>query len=348
VLARYRLQTGEPEEALTVLEGVQEQHGDNAAVLEVLSMAQVSAGQLDQGITTLRRLAELRPDSPEVNFRLAIAQGQAERLGEARRSLERVLARDENHAGALVTLARLERQEGREEQALTLAKRMQDLDATRAVGHLMEGDIRAAREDYTEAARAYESSYEAQVSSEVAMKRFEVRRRAGDEAEARKQMREHLENFPDDHQSRMMLATTVLSAGDMAAAREDYEILVERFPDNPIVLNNLSYIYQREGDERSLDLAQRAHELQPESPSIKDTLGMALLDHGDPSRALELIREAREALPDEAAVGYHYAVALERNGRQDEAASVLRELLAEAGEFTERQEAEELLSRLES
>jgi Flp pilus assembly protein TadD len=212
----------------------------------------------------------------------------------------------------------------------------------------MEGDILAAREDYGQAAQAYESSYEAQVSSEVAMKRFEVKRRAGDEAAAREQMREHLENFPDDHQSRMMLATTVLSAGDMAAAREDYEILVERFPENPIVLNNLSYIYQREGDERSLELAQRAHELQPESPSIKDTLGMALLDHGDQSRALELIREAREALPDEAAVGYHYAVALERNGRSDEAASVLRDLLAEAGEFTERQEAEELLSRLES
>ncbi|MFP4245490.1 MAG: tetratricopeptide repeat protein, partial [Ectothiorhodospira sp.] len=348
VLARYHLQTGEPESALSVLEGVDERHEDDAALLEVLSMAQVSAGRLDQGITTLRRLAELRPDSPEVHFRLALAQGQAERFGEARRSLERVLEQDEEHPGALLTLARLERREGREDQALELARRMQGLDAVRARGYLLEGDILATREDYAGALEAYEASYRERATGEGAMKRFEVLRRAEGGEAAREWMREHLEEYPDDHRSRMVLATSLLEAGDRTAAREEYERLEDRFPEDPMVLNNLSYIYQQEGDARALDLAQKAHELQPEDPRIQDTLGMAMLEHGDPAEGLEWIGEAREALPDDASIGYHHAVALERNGRPDEAASVLRELLDEAGEFAERQEAEALLRRLES
>lgn len=348
VLARYRLLAGEPAKALEVLEGAPEGSEDNVPLLEVRAMAQLAEGQVDQGITTLRRLAELRPDSPEVHFRLGRAQVQAERPREARSALERALELDGEHPGALLALARLERREGREDKALELARRMQELEGVRAQGHLVEGDILATREDYAEAVQAYEASYRERVTSESAMKRFEALRRMGEETAAREWMRKHLANHPEDHRSRLVLATSLLEAGDVAAAKKDYEILVERFPEDAMVLNNLAYIYQREGDARSLEMAERAHRLQPEDPQIKDTLGMALLDHGDAERGLGLIREARETLPDTAVMDYHYAQALERNGQRDEAVSVLRELLAGAEDFPQRQQAQAMLERLGS
>jgi FimV-like protein len=94
--------------------------------------------------------------------------------------------------------------------------------------------------------------------------------------------------------------------------------------------------------------ARRAHELAPDDPAVKDTLGVALLAEGKVDEALALLREAANKLPDNVEIAYHYAQALARGGDKDQARQVLRRVLDTGQAFSQRQEAEALLRELGS
>ncbi|WP_175628341.1 XrtA/PEP-CTERM system TPR-repeat protein PrsT [Thioalkalivibrio denitrificans] len=347
LLGRHYLEAEEPRRALRLLEEVREHHPQNPVLLEHIANAQLASGQLESGINTLRRLAEIAPEVAEVHFRLGIAQRRADRPREARRALARAVDLDGSHARALLALAALDVEAGRHDDALAQARRVQALEGHRAAGHMLEGDIHRAREAFPQALAAYEKAYAETPSAEAAVKRFDMARRTGDLAGAQAALARRVDDHPDDHQSRLMLASSYIESGDFERAVTHYEVLAQHAPENPAILNNLAFLYHRQGDERALELARKANQLRPEDPRIKDTLGVVLLDHGDPAEALSLIAAAHEALPDSSTITYHYALALERNDRSAEAAEVLRELLADDTAFDEREEAEALLGSLE-
>ncbi|MCG5509643.1 XrtA/PEP-CTERM system TPR-repeat protein PrsT [Ectothiorhodospira lacustris] len=346
LLARYYLNNDESRRAVSLLEGLRAANPDNPALLETLALSQAASGQVDNAITHLRRLTEIAPRNAETHYRLGLLQHQAGRPAEARGALARSLELDAEHLGALAALADLEREAGRPQEVLTLSRRLQSLEAGRAFGWLLEGDVHYAAESFGKAADAYESSYQAQATTESAIKYFEARRRAGDLQQARRLLAGRVDAVPADAQSRMVLGTSFLETEEYDRALPHYEILVEQVPGNAILLNNLAFMYLRQGDERALAMAREAHRLAPEIPHIQDTLGMALLAQGDTVEALRLIQAAREALPDDPTIGYHHALALHHNQRSAEARAVLESLLAKSGAFSERAAAEALLSQL--
>jgi cellulose synthase operon protein C len=347
LLARHHFERDEPRRALALLEAVREHHPDNPQLLEQIAHAQMASGQLESGINTLRRLAEIAPGVAEVQFRLGVAQRQAGRPGDARRAFARAVEIDAGHARAHMALAAVDFEAGRYDDALAAARRVQELEGHRAAGFILEGDIHREREAYPQALEAFENAYRQSPSTGAAVKRFDIARRMGDVDSAQGQLAQRVAEYPDDHQSRLILASSYIETGRYAEAIPHYEVLIEHAPDNALLLNNLAFLYQRQGDARAVEVARRANRLSPDDPRIKDTLGVALLDHGDRAEGLALIKAAREALPDVPAIAYHHALALARNNRPAEAIEVLRELLAKNAEFAEREDAEALLASLE-
>src|SRR5690606_41146376 len=123
-----------------------------------------------------------------------------------------------------------------------------------------------------------------------------------------------LEDDPDDLVVRVLAADHYLSTGNHAAAIAHYETIQARLPDNPVMLNNLAWLYSRTGDSRALATAERALELAPESPQVMDTLGWILHERGDDARAVELVGKARELAPDVPEIRYHHAAPLAETG----------------------------------
>jgi predicted Zn-dependent protease len=121
---------------------------------------------------------------------------------------------------------------------------------------------------------------------------------------------------------------------------------VQTLPENVVVLNNLAFLYQAEGDDRALEYAERAHARAPDNPAIADTLGWVLVNRGEVGRALPLLETARQALPDRPEVRYHFATALAKAGRPAEAREELVALLNEVESFPQRADAEALLQTL--
>jgi tetratricopeptide (TPR) repeat protein len=95
----------------------------------------------------------------------------------------------------------------------------------------------------------------------------------------------------------------------------------------------------------ALELAERAARLKPGGNTL-DTLGWVQLKRGNVNGAVKTLTAALDLDPDSSEIQYHLAVVLAKQDNAEEAKNLLRKALS--GEpFTERQEAETELARLE-
>ncbi len=346
VLGRYHLSQNEPRRALALLEPVRQSAADDVDMLDLLARAQIAAGQNVQAVTTLRALGQRVPESAEGRFRLGAGFEQADSRSEARSQYRRALELEPAHARALQSLAALELREGRQDEALALARRMQREDGIAAAGHAIEGRVHSGAGRHEDAAQAFEQAYALGPSAENAVALALIQQQLGRAEEAAELLGARLAEYPDETAVRFHLAQALMASGDNAGAIREYEDLVRTLPENVVVLNNLAFLYQTEGDERALEYAERAHARAPDNPAIADTLGWVLVNRGEVERALPLLETARQALPDRPEVRYHYATALANAGRRAEARQELAALLNEVESFPQRADAETLLQSL--
>ena len=117
-------------------------------------------------------------------------------------------------------------------------------------------------------------------------------------------------------------------------------------PNNPVVLNNLAWLYWLKQDQRSLDYAERALAVAPDKAEIADTLGWIMLHMGDKKKALEIIRDAASKAPTMPEIRYHLAVALHKNNQNEQAKKELTRLLRDYPGFSEEQSAKQLLNEM--
>ena len=161
-----------------------------------------------------------------------------------------------------------------------------------------------------------------------------------------------LNKKPSDLTAATMLALLHQSAGNLDSARKTYKYILDRDPKNGLAANNMAWVLAEKGKKSDLDealrLAQTAKDMYPEDPRVADTLGYVYLKKGMPDNALGQFQMASEKLTDEPTILYHMALALADLKRDTEAASSLRKALGSTKPFPEKQQAKELLARLQT
>ena len=115
--------------------------------------------------------------------------------------------------------------------------------------------------------------------------------------------------------------------------------------DDPIVLNNLAWLYMERGDLRAVELARKAYVNAPDNPDIADTLGWVLVQNEQSEEALNYLKQSVRLRPDNPTIQYHLAVAQANLGAREAARNVLETALS-FGEFPEEKEARRLLESL--
>jgi cellulose synthase operon protein C len=247
---------------------------------------------------------------------------------------------------SLEAVARAQIETGQNDRALATLRKLAnqvaaDAEAVHRVGSLFEqaGGYEEARGQYRRAVELSRDYVPAVLSLAV------LDMREGSHDRAVPVLTDTLGQSPDADNVRLALAEALVFLEDFAGAIREYETLLARQPEHAIVLNNLAFLYQVEGDPRALELAERAYALRPQEPAIADTLGWVLLNLGDVERALPLLEFAYRSLPDQPEVRYHYAAALAKAGQPDSARSELEALL-DTGPFDQRNAAQRLLESL--
>jgi putative PEP-CTERM system TPR-repeat lipoprotein len=151
---------------------------------------------------------------------------------------------------------------------------------------------------------------------------------------------------PDDADARFALAQLESAAGKFDRALAEYEWLVVQKPDNPLILNNLAWLYDWKRDPRALATAKKAMNLAPASGSVADTLGWILEKQGDNANAMKYITQASASAPSDGTIQYHFAVVLSKTGNANAARNVLQKTLKLNLQPDTKSAAEALLAKL--
>lgn len=348
ILAQHYLRTGRADEALTIATEASKAHPANAAVLTVLGRAQLATGKAADAMTNFQTLVEHSPNTPGPYVQLAAAQAQAGMESEARASFQRALELSEDkYPEALLGLAGLEARAGNTQQALKLARKLQEQQPEAAGGYAAQGDILMATKRPEAAAKAYEAALQRSERTELALKLYSARKQSGDQSGADQGLTAWLDKHPEDMRARVVLAGTHQTAHRKEDAIEQYEEVLKRDPNNPVALNNLAWVYHEMGDSRDLEMAERAHKAAPDSPAIMDTYGWLLVQAGKVERGLRLLRKAAEGLKGNPEVQYHLGAASARGGDNRAARKHLEAALASSQDFSARADAKALLDTVQ-
>jgi len=111
--------------------------------------------------------------------------------------------------------------------------------------------------------------------------------------------------------------------GNFAATEKDLRAIIERDTNNASALNALGYTLanRTERYDEALELIQRALEIKPNDPAIRDSLGWVLYKRGEYDEALGHLRAAMNTMPDPE-VAAHLGEVLWATGEEDEARSI--------------------------
>lgn len=344
-LAQLALRQGDVNGAAEALSRARRIDAEDPNVLTLAAVVAIQQGDGEAALADFRRAAQLQPGRADRWFNLAGAQQSAGELDGAVESLTRALEIAPSAGPPRLTLAQVELQRGNADEALLHARRLQADFPDAAPGYLTAGNALASQGEYAAAAAAYERAVDRGAGYEAALGLYRVRR-VGGFGDAAEPLQRWLEQSPDDLRAHLALAEYHQTNARSREALESYERVLEGHPDHVIALNNAAWLYAEADDPRGVELARRAVQLAPQAAPVLDTYGWALVRQGRVDEGLPYLRDAAERAPGADDIQYHLAYALARTGERDEARDILSRLLADADEFSYREQAQGLLQEL--
>lgn len=307
--------------------------------------AMLDAGKNDQALVAARALVERAPNSVEGLELLARSYNQLGDEAGLTDTLERIAAIAPEAVGAQMLLGRLAWRRKDFEAGRRIVESLKAKDDTAASGFELEGELYEIQGEDERALTAFETAFERSPDSAKLLKLERVERRLGKPGT---RLTDWLQQHPDDLQVRLVQATYLQQSGENADAIAQYEQMLEAKGDNPVVLNNLAWLYFEAQDARAGDLARRAFEAAPELPEVVDTYGWVLFMQGQREQGLEILEKAAKLAPANPDIAYHLASALNDAGQAARARALLEELLKGEHEvFSLRKDAESLLAKMQ-
>ena len=377
----FLVRRGEIDEALTQLESTISQNPSSVRARIGQSRLLLGATRIDEAERATRELVNVAPDLPDallLKAEVDLAAGDQSSAQTTVGKLQTLLDQFTNNAPLLAAVGNLQLRTG----DLTLARK--NLEQAAALPNppvsvltdlvrldLAEGNVAGARSQLSVLeSQGIESEEISLLRADVflvggnrdaAVQQFKVLAEQGSRpgttryalilasmgknSEAEAILQRWLQANPGDTGMRMALANVGVASGEMNKAKAQYEAMMPS--DDPVLLNNLAWIYMEEGDDRAEDVARRAHAVLPNNADIADTLGWILVQKGSEQEGLQLLRTSARSKPQDPAIQYHLAVAFERTGNQNSAREALEKALSTSADFPGRGDAQNLLNSLQ-
>ncbi|MCM0611841.1 tetratricopeptide repeat protein [Marinobacter sediminum] len=322
----------EREELTALMEQVREQHpnayGPRLILLESALIDNNSQRADDLTASLMERENESSPAPAEsvvasVYHRIATQLAQRERLGQASDVLRRGRILFPNNEEIGIQAAAIQFTEGNTKEARDILRDVKQQHPESAAPFRIEARYFERREEYQEAAELYQLALEKEKTAELEVSYARTLARSGQRDKATEALENASQAFPRNPQILMNLAMLHQENEAPEKAIPPYEQLLEITPRNVIALNNLAWIYHQKGDDRAMELARQAFELNSDNAAIADTYGWILYKAGETEESLPVLEKAHELQPDSEEIAMHLAEAYRANDRDADAKRVL-------------------------
>lgn len=337
-LVSHHLETTNAKAALAAAQAALAQLPDHVELLALQGQAQLMAGDHQQALVSFNRVVALQPKAPGGHLGLAETQIATNDLGAAQRSLKRALEPDP----ALLAAQRLQvlvaLRQKQPDQALAVARQVQQQRPTLAAGHLLEGEVHIAAQRWPPAVAALRKAVAKADPQQAPARLHHALLRAGQTAEADALAASWRQSHPRDLLFLFYLGDEAMSRKDWAGAEARYRAVLAVNPDHALSLNNVAWLMMEQQKPGALALAERAVRASPDRPALRDTLAQALALDNQVPQALEMQKSALALRPDDPHLRLHLARLYARANEKKLAKAELDRLAALGDRFARQDE----------
>ncbi|MGZ8185041.1 MAG: XrtA/PEP-CTERM system TPR-repeat protein PrsT [Methylobacter sp.] len=347
-LIDLKLKVGKYSEALRVANDGQEISPHDPQLLEALARSYMATGNRDKATAIFQGMARDAGFDAKQLYQISKQQIALADYTGAIKSLQKAVQGNENFIPAQIALTEMELMHGKKIFALNGAQALVEKYPNQAVGYRLLGDIDSYDKNFKQAIINYQSAFDREKNSDLLMRLYLALKQSNDSQKALNILEQWVKAHPQDRSPMQALAEEYLQAGRLDKAQKYYEQLLGDNKNQPLILNNLAYIYFSKGNPKALDYAEQAQQLAPEQPSVSDTLGWILVNNNKLDRGLEYLRNAHSRSSQDPEIRYHIAVALYKLNRTEEAKAELEQALQGNHAFNGIEEARALLKQFKN
>ncbi len=350
-LASLLANQGNPQAAEEVLRARLDLAPDDERAATGLVQTLLAQQDLTGAESEARRLLDVNSNNVLAQFQLGRVLQAKGSVDEAVEAYKLTLEREPNAIAALQGLASVLAGNNRAQEAIDyVSQYVQDKPDVPAA-RLLLGSLYAGQGRVDDAREVYEALL---VDEPAATRVYAALAALESESspERRAIYRRGLEAAPDSIELALLLATELERGEAYGEAIALYDDLIERNPENLIVVNNLAALLldhrtDPDSHQRALDLARQLE--STDQPAFLDTLAWAHYRNGDYPRAVRLSERAVAGAGQVAVLRYHLGMAYARNNNPVGAKQELRAALENpAASFPGVEEARETLAELEA
>ncbi|RMJ06148.1 cellulose synthase subunit BcsC [Marinobacter litoralis] len=260
-----------------------------ATVYEGIATQMAQRGNFERALEILNRGRILFPESESISLKLAAVEFQQGNTSEARDALQDVKQRHPDSPAPYQVEANFYENTGKHQQAAEL----------------------------------YELAIEKRQTPELEVAHARALARSGQAQKALESLEAASQQFPNNQPILLSLAMTHQQLNQPEKAIARYQSLMDINPDNPLVLNNLAWLYYEKGDRQAANLAQKAYKLAPNNAAIADTYGWILFETGRQPESLPVLEKAHELDPESQEIAMHLVEAYRSAGKTDQAKQIM-------------------------
>ncbi len=347
-LIDVKLKAGKHPEALNIALDGHKLLGRNPQLLEALVRCYVATGQQRSATAVLQGMTNDVGFDAKRLYQISRQQTALADYPGAIRSLQKAVQSNATYLPAQIALAELQLNHGERIYALNGAQSLLEQYPDKAIGYRLLGDIDSHDKNFSHAVTNYQTALDKEKSADLLMRLYLALKQANDAPKAFSILEQWVTAHPKDEIPMLAIAEEHLQAKQWEKAQKYYEQLLKDNKNQPLLLNNLAYIYFITGNPKALSYAEQAQKLTPDLPSSNDTLGWILVNNDQAERGLEYLRTAHARSAQDPEIRYHLAVALYRLNRIEEARLELEQALQEKQTFNGIEDARALLNKLKN
>jgi putative PEP-CTERM system TPR-repeat lipoprotein len=319
---------------------------NNLDVMDALGRAQMVAGDQQRAVSTFKKLASLQPKQALPEVRLADAYIAIGDTAAANASLRHAVELEPGLLLARRAQARLAVLDKRPQDALLIARDLQQRNPKDPAGFALEAEIESSRKNWDAAATAHRAALARAKTSDTAAKLHNALRGAGKQAEADRVAADWLKENPKDAAFRYYQGDAALSQNEYAIAEGHYRAVLEIQPNNALALNNVAWLMVKQGKPGAVAVAERANALLPERAPLMDTLSTALEAENQLPKAVEMQKRAIALSPQDPLLALRLAKLFIKQGDKPRARAELEALAKLGDKFIAQPEVATLLKSL--
>ncbi|MDC6166081.1 XrtA/PEP-CTERM system TPR-repeat protein PrsT [Paucibacter sp. XJ19-41] len=346
LLVELQLQNKEHKGALETAQSAITALPGNADLLDALGRAQQAAGEKLQALASFKKLAGLEPRSTRALVRTAGVHLAAKDSAAAEQSLRQALEMYPNYLPVQRMLITVALTDKRPQDALRVAKTVQQQRPKEVVGYEMEATIEASRNNTEAMIASYRRALQQIPRTDIATRLHAAQMTAGQTKDADETAARWLANSPQDIAFMAYLGDLAMTRGEYEKAEKQFRQVLSRQANNTAALNNVAWTMAQQKKPGAAEFAERALKLAPDTPGLMDTLATALAAEGRVERALELQRKALSLAPEQQVLRLNLAKLLLQAGNKPAAMAELKTLEKLGDKFPAHTEVDRLLKTI--